>query len=141
MFCTDLSSNKFPFIQQNNEVSSSENSIYSPFQINKHIKRPMNAFIVWSKTQRRKLSQQNPHMHNSEISKCLGIYWKNLDQEQKRPFIDEAKRLRDIHFKEHPDYKYRPKRKPKTFPQTHKIYDLNSPNLSNSFRLLAQTQQ
>uniref|UniRef100_A0AAQ4PC89 HMG box domain-containing protein n=1 Tax=Gasterosteus aculeatus aculeatus TaxID=481459 RepID=A0AAQ4PC89_GASAC len=67
-----------------------------------HIKRPMNAFMVWSRGQRRKMAQENPKMHNSEISKRLG-----------RPYIDEAKRLRAQHMKEHPDYKYRPRRKPK----------------------------
>ncbi|XP_054617857.1 transcription factor SOX-11b [Dunckerocampus dactyliophorus] len=79
-----------------------------------HIKRPMNAFMVWSKMERRKIMQESPEVHNAEISKRLGKRWKTLDESEKVPFIREAERLRLQHMADYPDYKYRPKKKSKT---------------------------
>ena len=78
-----------------------------------HIKRPMNAFMVWSKEKRKAMAQKQPKMHNSEISKILGANWKMMKDEEKRPFIQEAKRLQEKHSQEHPDYKYKPRRRGK----------------------------
>jgi transcription factor SOX4/11/12 (SOX group C) len=81
-----------------------------------HVKRPMNAFMVWSQLERRKIIQRNPDAHNAEISKNLGRKWRTLSDEERQPFIDEAERLRLLHIKEYPDYKYKPKKKAKALP-------------------------
>ncbi|XP_047737471.1 transcription factor SOX-4-like [Hyalella azteca] len=79
-----------------------------------HIKRPMNAFMVWSQMERREIVKFAPDTHNAEISKQLGKRWKLLTEEQRQPYIQEAERLRQLHMKEYPDYKYRPRKKTKS---------------------------
>ncbi|XP_073429795.1 transcription factor SOX-15 isoform X2 [Dendrobates tinctorius] len=75
------------------------------------VKRPMNSFMVWSSEERKRVSALHPKMHNSEISRRLGAVWRALGEDERRPYREQAKRLRERHALDHPGYKYAPRKK------------------------------
>ncbi|XP_032228953.1 sex-determining region Y protein [Nematostella vectensis] len=78
------------------------------------IKRPLNAFILWSKKRRRVIANENPQMHNFDISRKLGLEWQKLTEEEKAYYFEEAKKLKEEHKERYPHYKYQPRKRDKT---------------------------
>lgn len=88
---------------------STTNIILQSSEKNEQVKRPMNAFMLWSKQKRREISKQDPTLHNAQISKLLGEQWKLLSPDEKLPFVEESQKLMVKHKKEHPNYRYKPR--------------------------------
>ncbi|XP_072262908.1 transcription factor Sox-3-like [Pyxicephalus adspersus] len=109
--CTQTGENVLP--ELTGDVFISEITCNANSSKKEQIKRPSNPFFLWGKPERKKLKMENPKMHNCEISKLLGAKWKLLTDEEKQPFIDESRRLREVHMALCLDHKYKPRRKAK----------------------------
>ena len=69
-------------------------------------RRPMSAFLDFSKTLRSQAFKDNPHVtDNKEITKILGSMWRNATYEEKQPFIDKELLLRDQYNEKTRQYK------------------------------------
>ena len=53
-------------------------------------KKALNCFMLWSKTKRQQLAQQNPGVNNSELSKILATMWKDLPRETRLQYKELA---------------------------------------------------
>ncbi|XP_044846983.1 protein capicua homolog isoform X2 [Mauremys mutica] len=87
--------------------SSSEKDGRSPSKREKdHIRRPMNAFMIFSKRHRALVHQRHPNQDNRTVSKILGEWWYALGPKEKQKYHDLAFQVKEAHFKAHPDWKW-----------------------------------
>ncbi|CAF1131997.1 unnamed protein product [Adineta ricciae] len=97
-----------------------------------HVKRPMNAFMVFSQIERRKMVQLAPHLPNADISKCCGAKWKRMSLRERQPYMEESERLKHLHARQYPTYKYQPRKRNKTSQSTNSISHLHPAAASSS---------
>uniref|UniRef100_A0A5S6QYM8 HMG box domain-containing protein n=1 Tax=Trichuris muris TaxID=70415 RepID=A0A5S6QYM8_TRIMR len=76
-----------------------------------HIRRPMNAFMIFSKRHRPLVHQRHPNQDNRTVSKILGEWWYALGPEQKHEYHSLACQVKEAHFKAHPNWKWCSKEK------------------------------
>lgn len=69
---------------------------------NGRIKRPLNAFMVWSRIHRQALSKARPHTRTTDASILLGSAWSKLTDEQKQPYYNVAYKLKKMHEQQFP---------------------------------------
>ncbi|KAM4725545.1 protein capicua homolog [Anableps anableps] len=71
-----------------------------------YIRRPMNAFMIFSKRHRALVHQRHPNQDNRTVSKILGEWWYALGPNEKQKYHDLAFQVKEAHFKAHPDWKW-----------------------------------
>lgn len=59
-----------------------------------HIRRPMNAFMIFSKRHRALVHQRHPNQDNRTVSKILGEWWYALGPREKQQYHDLAFQVR-----------------------------------------------
>uniref|UniRef100_A0A2S2R6V4 Putative transcription factor capicua n=1 Tax=Sipha flava TaxID=143950 RepID=A0A2S2R6V4_9HEMI len=70
------------------------------------IRRPMNAFMIFSKRHRALVHQRHPNQDNRTVSKILGEWWYALEPDQKQKYHELATEVKEAHFKAHPEWKW-----------------------------------
>ncbi|KAL2157815.1 hypothetical protein VTH06DRAFT_5084 [Thermothelomyces fergusii] len=74
------------------------------------IPRPRNAFILYRQHHQARVVQQNPGLANPEISKIIGEQWRAESEEAKNQWKLLAEEEKQRHQRQHPDYRYQPRR-------------------------------
>ena len=80
-----------------------------PVATRERIKRPMNAFIIFSSEERTKVHGCFPSLPTSLVSRLLSERWRALGEEGRRPYFLRQEELKRKHQQDHPDYVYTPR--------------------------------
>ncbi|VDN07955.1 unnamed protein product [Thelazia callipaeda] len=71
----------------------------SPLDDHQFIRRPLNAYMIFTKQERKKLLALNPNMKMHEASRVMGEKWKSMSDKDKRQYFEASKQNRLDHKK------------------------------------------
>jgi len=91
--------------KQQDKCPSTGNSLKKT-KVELQIKRPMNAFMIFSKRHRPLVHQKHPNSDNRTVSKILGNWWYSLNPDEKKQYSNLAQQVKEEHFKQHPEWKW-----------------------------------
>ncbi|KAF1947267.1 HMG DNA binding protein [Clathrospora elynae] len=72
--------------------------------------RPMNCWIIFRDAMHKKLKIEHPNLTVQEISGLCSQIWKDLSPADKEPWQSAAQSAKEEHLRQHPDYKYSPRK-------------------------------
>ncbi|KAK1782812.1 hypothetical protein QBC45DRAFT_194075 [Copromyces sp. CBS 386.78] len=74
------------------------------------IPRPPNAYILYRKDHHREIREQNPGLHNNEISVIVGNMWRDEQPHIREKYFNMANEIKTRLLLDNPDYRYNPRR-------------------------------
>nr|ADE44126.1 MAT1 [Alternaria solani]BAJ10533.1 mating type protein MAT1-2-1 [Alternaria solani] len=72
--------------------------------------RPMNCWIIFRDAMHKQLKAEYPDLTVQEISTRCSEIWRSLTPEGKKPWQAAAQSAKEEHLRQHPDYKYAPRK-------------------------------
>ncbi|CAG9759331.1 unnamed protein product [Ceutorhynchus assimilis] len=97
---------KAPCAPQRRTQSMSSLHGREPKNNKERIRRPMNAFMIFSKRHRALVHQRHPNQDNRTVSKILGEWWYALGPAEKKKYHELATEVKEAHFRAHPEWKW-----------------------------------
>ncbi|KAJ5533075.1 hypothetical protein N7494_009627 [Penicillium frequentans] len=90
--------------------SAKERDTFCLCQPDPKVPRPRNAFILYRQHYQATVVAHNPGMANPDISKIIGVQWRNLSEEEKSKWRTLAEEEKIRHNQQYPGYRYQPRR-------------------------------
>lgn len=85
-------------------AEKAEKSVRKGKKDRKGPKRPLSAYMFFSQDWRERIKAENPDAGFGEVGKLLGAKWKELDESEKKPYVEQAARDKERADKEKADY-------------------------------------
>ncbi|RYP19989.1 hypothetical protein DL765_003038 [Monosporascus sp. GIB2] len=105
----------------------------------KHVKRPMNSYMLFRQARAPGIRTENPKLKNGDVSKEVGREWWEMPKVEKEAWKAKAEEVKRRFERHHPDYKYRPQRsankkgkKPTSRGSTENAKDTTNPATNSS---------
>ncbi|KAM8833275.1 protein pop-1-like isoform 1-T1 [Synchiropus picturatus] len=86
------------------QSSTSKQQHCGAVQKEPYVKRPPNAFMVFMRENRNKVSQTLKPKHSVEANTILGQMWRNMSSEEQEVYYEKAAEERRLHSVKHPEW-------------------------------------
>ncbi|KAI3974877.1 hypothetical protein MKX01_004988 [Papaver californicum] len=87
-----------PPVQSLREKEAEKNEKKKKKKKNPEMKKPSSAYVLWCKDQWAEVKKENPDAEFKEVSNILGAKWKNVTEEEKKPYEEKYQADREAYL-------------------------------------------